>query len=98
MFKDLFNNNTSKKGINANLGDDLKTDEDYGANNLNGTIGKNKSMKKIASKKDLKNKFSSSAAVNEDDFDFEDRVEDDDQLKREKIMVGIELGQDAVEE
>ena len=57
-------------------------------------------MKKIASKKDLKNKYSSSAAVNEDDFaDFDDdRVEDDAELKREKIMVGLELGQDAMEE
>lgn len=85
MFKELFNKKSSKKGINANLGDDLKDDsKEFNPmkinNELNGTIGKNKSMKKIASKKDLKNKFSSSAAVNEDDFadfDEDDRVEDD---------------------
>ena len=110
MFKDLFNG-PSKKGITAQLGDDLKKDDDdYELpskmqpmnTNLNGTIGKGKSMKKDQSKKDLKNKFSSSAAVNEEDFndlDFdEDRVEDDAELRKEKIMLGVELGQDAMEE
>jgi hypothetical protein len=59
-------------------------------------------MKKDQSKKDLKNKFSSSSAVNEDDFNDlefdEDRVEDDAELRREKVMLGVELGQDAMEE
>ena len=84
MFKDLFNG-PSKKGITAQLGDDLKKDDDdYELpskmqpmnTNLNGTIGKGKSMKKDQSKKDLKNKFSSSAAVNEEDFNDLDFDED----------------------